>query len=381
MKTIAVYTIDQDARTTSTLGVYDYTRRLVQAMATFPDPGFRVRVWTSPANAADFTPPTLPPWLQVRCVRGGPYGTGWRRLAADHVLVPWLAWREGVDALHVPKGWMPLLGPFGIPVVASLHDTITRYYGEHFPAVGRTLRWRYFDWMMQRSARRAAHVLTISEASAACLESVAPGIRARLTVVAPSEMPESAPLRESPREDAVLVIGSTAPHKATAETLTLLNTYAAHRGHRLAVVLVGLGTLTDLPGVGLLPHLDLRLQGRVSRSQLDAWLAGCRALVFLSHVEGFGLPLLEAYAQGTPVCYRATSAMAEVMAGASGGWDGRSAESFAAALEAVFAMTPAAIAVQRASLQTRYRFRESVAATLAVYARVLGVPPPVCPAG
>ncbi len=374
MKTLGIYTVDQDPRTTTTLGVYTYTRRLLHVLAERPDPGFRVIVWTAPANAADFTPPAVPAWMTLKSVPGA-WGTGARRLWADHVLAPALARRDAVDAVHFPKGWLPLAGLGRRAAIVTLHDTITQYYRVHYPRIGRSLKWRYFDALMRRSARRAEAVITISQASADALEALVPDVRSRLTIAPSGELPDR-PAPPGPRRDAVLVIGSTAPHKATAETLRLLDAWAARRPGRQTVVVTGLAALADQPDAPAPRHLDLCFEGRVPAARMSALLGECRALVFLSEVEGFGLPLLEAYAMRTPVCYRNASSLAEVMAGAPGGWDGRTPESFFAALEAALALTPEAVERIRADLQTRYAFADAVARTVAVYAAALGLPTP-----
>jgi alpha-1,3-rhamnosyl/mannosyltransferase len=52
-----------------------------------------------------------------------------------------------------------------------------------------------------------------------------------------------------------------------------------------------------------------------------ALLQGAKALVFPSLSEGFGLPMLEAFAAGTPVIASNTTSLAEVSGGAALGID------------------------------------------------------------
>jgi len=61
------------------------------------------------------------------------------------------------------------------------------------------------------------------------------------------------------------------------------------------------------------------LLGYLPDEQLAQLLAGARALIFPSLYEGFGLPVLEAMASGTPVVTTGSSAMPEV-AGAAGNY-------------------------------------------------------------
>ncbi len=404
MKTLGIYGVDQDARTTSSLGIYRYTGNLIAALAALPDPGFGVVLWVAEANVRDFVPRACPSWMRVRCLPGS-YGKGTRRIWADHVLARELPRHDRVDAVHYPKGWLPLVPPRGIPIIASLHDTITQYYCRQHPEAGATWKWRYFDWMMRRSLRRADFILTLSHDSAAGLAAIVPGVARKVTVVHPAQMVAAAtPARV--RQEQILVIGSRAPHKATAETLALLDAYAKHKGRRLSVVITGLRDLAHLDvrceewtskesrnaGNGrawkpaptsdscapshnwpFAAHLDVRCEGRVSDARMGELFGTSRALVFLSEIEGFGLPLVEAYGAGMPVCYRAVSAMAEVMDGAPGGWDGAGADSFFRAMDEVLGMGAGDIEAIRLSLMRRYDFGESVQKIVGVYRRALGV--------
>lgn len=369
---IGLYALDQDLRTTRTLGVSRYTQRLLAELARLPDPGFELLVWVTDANAADLEPPAIPPWMRfVR--RRGSYGRGLRRLWADHVLAAWLPRRARVDAVHYPKGWLPLQGLGPVRTIVTLHDTIPTYYRHRRQGYGSRLHWRYFDWILRRSARRADLVLTPSQASADSLRALVPGI-ARLLVMPTGSFdvpPASAPL---PRGDALLVLGSTAPHKATAQTLALLEAYAQARRARVPVVLVGVPEVASIPDAPATPHLELRVEGRVPRERLAELLRTSRALVLLSEVEGFGLPLLEAYAAGTPVCYRRASSMAEILAGAPGGWDGVSADTFFQALDEVLAMSPHQIQEVGAGLRRRYDFPAAVAQLAGVYRSLVEEP-------
>jgi glycosyltransferase involved in cell wall biosynthesis len=60
------------------------------------------------------------------------------------------------------------------------------------------------------------------------------------------------------------------------------------------------------------PDLPIRHLGFVRRGFLQVLLARARALVFFSLFEGFGMPLLEAFAAGTPVACSNTTSLPEV---------------------------------------------------------------------
>jgi glycosyltransferase involved in cell wall biosynthesis len=86
------------------------------------------------------------------------------------------------------------------------------------------------------------------------------------------------------------------------------------------------------PQVERLPFLDDRaLQRQFERT---------RALIFPSEIEGFGLPAVEAYYLGTPVCFTRGTSIEEVLEDASscGGFDLNDPESLFTALDQVLAL-------------------------------------------
>jgi glycosyltransferase involved in cell wall biosynthesis len=91
-------------------------------------------------------------------------------------------------------------------------------------------------------------------------------------------------------------------------------------------------------------------------SNLQAAYSSARALILPSEIEGFGLPALEAYYLGTPVCFVKGTSVEEILAGVTGkgAFSLESRESFFAALEEVMAMDPSEI--RRCGLKLRETF-------------------------
>lgn len=337
MPTFLYYVADQDPDTTSSLGILNHSRRLLESLASLSNPGFDLVVLVSEGNRDVFVPATLPEWITVDVLPGPARGTGIRRLWSDHISVLRAMYRHRVTAVHFPKGWVPLWKPRGVRYLATIHDAITEYYTKHYPS---WVRWRkrvYFAWALRHALKMADKIITMSDCSRSHLVSVLPAARGKIEVVW-----QAAGILSSDADkmkEGILVIGSRLPHKATRQTLTLLAKWYAIHPQAPGLRVVGLkawpeewGEEPSLPNVTWL--------GRVSDSQLADEMGRTQVLVFLSEIEGFGLPILEAIYSGAAVCYRNASSMKELMQDAPGAWDGVSDTSFMQAMDEALLSPP-----------------------------------------
>jgi len=114
----------------------------------------------------------------------------------------------------------------------------------------------------------------------------------------------------------------------------------------------------------------VRALGFVAPEQRDALLAGAEVFCYPSLKEGFGLPVLEAMAQGTPVVTSATTSTAEVAGDAAVLVDPRDESEIARAIDELLEDRALAIRLgdagrARAAL---YTWERTAAETVAVYA-------------
>jgi glycosyltransferase involved in cell wall biosynthesis len=81
----------------------------------------------------------------------------------------------------------------------------------------------------------------------------------------------------------------------------------ARSGQDLKLVFVGLPKYLDIKETR-----NVRIAGLIPFNELPVFYSGAEALVYPSYYEGFGLPILEAFACGTPVVTSNLSSMPEV---------------------------------------------------------------------
>jgi glycosyltransferase involved in cell wall biosynthesis len=270
------------------------------------------------------------------------------------------------------------------PVVASIHDVAFVRYPEFFT------RWErlYLSRLVPRSAARAAAILTLSEHSKKELIEVYGIPPDKITVTALAPAPSFRPLDRSQAAAFVkerfavdapylLFVGNLQPRKNLVGLLEAFEILREKKNvtHRLIVV----GKKTALSGEALArassPAIRdaITFTGWVSDEEL-AWLYNAADLfVFPSYYEGFGLPIVEAMACGTPVLASQRAPMPEIAGGAAAlvepSFHDQIAESILVLLRDPF-LRPRLAKAGLARAAT-FSWERAARETLAVYRRVL----------
>ena len=204
---------------------------------------------------------------------------------------------RGADLLHCTTFRGPLRA--SIPFTVTLHDLALVRHPELFPRWHR-LSGRAGIGPVARAADRVLAVSEFTKREAVELLDVPPE---RVTVIGNAVDPIFSPGGEAADGDYVLAVGTLEPRK----NLRRVAEAAALAGAELRVVGArGWGGVETPSWVGA-----------VTDDELAALYRGARALVFPSLYEGFGIPVLEAMASGTPVVTSRGGATEEVAGGAA----------------------------------------------------------------
>ncbi len=286
-----------------------------------------------------------------------PWGTRgkWVRLLTDHFHPLFGSHHPVVDFHYFPKGYLPLLAGLCKPSVVTIHDTIIQYDEDHYPKWRRAWEYRYWAMMLKHTLHKADRIMTVSESSKQQIHRFMDrhGIPPQEIVVTYEPcMYEQIPQPEAPvKEDYVIHLASCEPHKRTAHLIRWWHE-AELQGRTLpALHLIG----STPPEVMPLVASSQRILKRpfLEDSALQAAYLGARALILPSEIEGFGLPALEAYFLGTPVCFVRGTSVEEVLgvATSKGGFDLINSTSLFVALDEVMQMS--AEDVRHCGLQLR----------------------------
>lgn len=222
------------------------------------------------------------------------------------------------DVVHYPASIGPLDG--GNNVVVTVHDCIFMRHPDWF----RWERAEYYRWAGSRSARRAGRVIADSEATAHDLRELIGVPTSRIDVVplgvgdqflpsTPAAI-TAARMRYRLPESYYLYVGTLEPRKNIAALVRAWDRISGEIKEELVIAgRAGWKTEEMLAAIREAKHRDrIHLPGFIEQEDLAALICGARAFVWPSLFEGFGLPVLEAMACGTPVLTSNASSLPEV---------------------------------------------------------------------
>ncbi len=254
------------------------------------------------------------------------YTEGENLSALEQVRLPLQMRRDRIELAHFMSQYVPLFA--GGRFLFTIHDVIHLRFLEFFkPTIA-----PYYRAVVRRAARRATRIITSDSRTIADLVTLLGADPAKIRVVplAPRErFFTQAPPHRAPRPY-LINVGNHRTHK---DIPTLLEAWSAlPASYEIDLYLTGpddFGGELQRRSTGARQAIAL---GDVDDDALAAYYAGAFALVHPSLLEGFGLPFVEAMAQGCPVVATATS-IPQPVAGAALLFEPRDVEGMRAQLE------------------------------------------------
>lgn len=306
------------------------------------------------------------------------------RVAWEQLVLPALIRQRGIQVLHSPANVLPEFLPHGCASVVTLHDLAFL----RLPEVLTRTKRMYHRTFTTRSLRRASMIITVSEStghdatellgiSSQHITTVYPCLDARFAEPVSAAKVQAFRQRQGLENGFLLYMGTLEPRKNIP---TLLEAYARLRrmtDRRVPLVLAGgKGWLYDsifarVQQLGL--ESEVLFPGYVSDAEQPLWYHAATAFVYPSLYEGFGMPVAEALACGTPVVTSTVSSLPEAGMGIALAVDPHDVETMATTLHTVLSDTALREKCRSLAPTVRAHFSAStmLQQTIAVYEQAI----------
>ena len=295
-------------------------------------------------------------------------GVGFNRLVPD------------ADLFHATEHLLPPL--HGVPTVLTVHDMIFKLFPEH----QKRLNYWYLNTAMPLYCQRADAIITVSESSRRDMIAHYGLNPAKVTVVYEAPAPEFVPASQAAMQAAgqryglperfLIFVGTIEPRKNLTRLVEALQ-QLRDSGLTIPLLVVGgKGWLYE----GFFKRLEalevrdvVHFPGYVPSADLPILYSTATLAVMPSVYEGFGLPVLEAMACGTPVISSRSSSLPELGGEAACYFDPYDVAEMASTIGAVWTDGERRAEMREKGLAQAARFSWARAAeeTLAIYGAVL----------
>ena len=359
-------------------GVGMYTANLVQALAAL-DPRNQYTYIIRQGQPELRVGPNFRPWSTRISFENHWLGDMWQNL-----YLPFRLRTRQVDLFHGPAVFLPLT-KLGFRTVVTIHDLVAFRFPETIP-----MKYGlYMRLMIRLAVRSADRVIAASLQTRYDLVSrlhvppekiavIHEGLDARFERVTDPVRLTEIRRRYGLREPYILFVGNLEPRKNLVRLIEAFSRLKTRDAFPHQLVLAGKRGWLFRPIFESVERLGLGQEvvftGYVPPEDLPALYASADLFAFPSLYEGFGLPVLEAMACGTPVITARTGSLPEVAGEAAwyvDPWDVEAlTEGLAQLLKDVETRTELAA---RGALQAkRFSWANTADATLRIYRQTLG---------
>jgi glycosyltransferase involved in cell wall biosynthesis len=290
---------------------------------------------------------------------------------------------HGLELIHDPTGTAPLLLSTQKRVV-TIHDALPFIY----PDTSSTLDWLVYHYWLPYATRFVDQIVTDSSRSKSDIARFLGVQMERITVIPLAAGKQFRPLPEDEvtpvlerigiQDHYILFVGSLEPRK---NLINLLEAYTLLLNWSSEWNLVIVGARNFWKSESSKKFVEqhnlksyVHFLGYIPDEDLPALYNGADLFVFPSLYEGFGLPVLESMACGTPVVTSNTSSLPEVAGDAAYLVDPQNVEEIADALKHVLSDVDLANDLRSRGLERAQNFtwEKTASQTIAVYEQALG---------
>ena len=232
-------------------------------------------------------------------------------------LLPKVLKKYNIDLFFSPDGYLSLRTD--IPQIGTIHDINFEHFPADLPFMARWYLRKYFP----KFAKKANHLITVSEYSKQDIVSSYGITQDKITVAWNGVSDGFKPLSEIQKEEVrqkitqgkpyFVFVGSLHPRKNLKRLIAAFEQFKQTSTSDWSMVIVGeYMWKEDLDLENSPIEENILFTGRLSQLELTKVIGAAGALAYVPYFAGFGIPLLEAMSSGVPVLSGNLTSLPEV---------------------------------------------------------------------
>lgn len=292
------------------IGIYNLALNLVKNLAITNEKEFDVVVLGNKYNRSDFDIEGIKfieinknPLNKVGCIV-------WELFQA-----PIYAKKYGANKIVYSRGFSSIIR--GIKEYIIIHDMIPFYYNENYPDFFNKLENFYVMWRLKASAKSCKKVITISEASKRDIIKYSGISEEKIEVINNGYNGIKEDFTNVVKEDYIVAVTSGLPHKNAKGIVNAYAKYCEMVSAPLPLKIIGIADVNEYDVKQEIKNNITCYKYIESDYDMHMMIAKARVFMFLSLIEGFGFPPIEAMQLGTPVICADNSSLPEVVGDAA----------------------------------------------------------------
>lgn len=237
----------------------------------------------------------------------------------EQFLIPFILKREGIDIYHSPTFSAPIFAP--CKVVMTIHDMIHLIYAKQYSA----FKNMYYKLIVKTAVTRANRLITVSENSKKDISqflnvsedkifSIHNGVDKKFSLENQNKSKEAIKKKYPISNNYILYVGNEKPHKNASNVIRAFDLFIKKNSLIYSLVMLGVSGkyIEKITGQSL-PKYFVSINEVNNDADLISLYRESSLLLCPSYYEGFGLPLLEGMACGTPIITSNNSSIPEVV--------------------------------------------------------------------